>query len=70
MTLEDKAQIYAINNVCKNCDTCQPCNYFNCNIIRFAKNAYIDGYNDGADEVRRFSNQAEGYFVYDDPMSH
>ena len=70
MTLEEKAQKYTIDNVCGNCNKCQSKGYIGCDIFRFAKKAYIDGNNDGVDEVRRFSNTVEGYFVYDDPMSH
>ena len=70
MTLEEKANKYAINNVCKNCNNCQSTGYIGCDTFRFAKIAYIDGHNDGVDEVKSFSNTAEGYFVYDDPMSH
>ena len=70
INLEEKACEYAINNVCNNCNKCQSYGYIGCDTFRFAKNAYIDGHNDGADEVRPFSNQAKGYFVYDDPMSH
>lgn len=70
MTLEEKAHEYAINNVCKNCNNCQSKGYIGCDTFRFAKKAYIDGHNDGVDEVKSFSNTTEGYFVYDDPMSH
>lgn len=70
MTLEDKACEYAINNVCNNCNNCQSKGYISCDTFRFAKKAYIDGHNDGVDEVKSFSNTTEGYFVYDDPMSH
>ena len=70
MTLDDKAQIYVISNICNLCNDCQSKGYIGCDKFRFAKKAYIDGHNNGADEVRPFSNQAEGYFVYDDPMGH
>lgn len=50
MTLEEKAQKYTIDNVCGNCNKCQSKGYIGCDKFRFAKKAYIDGHNDGADE--------------------
>lgn len=38
MTLEEKAQKYAIDNVCDNCNKCLS----SCNTFRLVKKAYID----------------------------
>ena len=65
MTLEEKANEYAINNACNNCNNCQLKGYIGCNTFRFARNAYMDSMKENK-KLKEILKEMLEYLYHDD----
>lgn len=57
MGVEERAEQYAIKEICGNCNHCQSKGYIGCDTYRYGKNAYIAGYNACLEEATHNYNK-------------